>query len=166
MGKLGFVLLLFGGILMLLYGLTQAIQPDVQQVIIQIVNALLGPYVPGIGQLVVDTLLFASSFGGIGVIIGAIIWFAAGWGWKARVGMLIVLLSSIGAAFIVVSDVYMAYISGVFDPQTGLPLHEIVSFFAGFGMPFGAALLTFLGSLFGAGRKRPHTPTTEYLPTY
>jgi hypothetical protein len=166
MGKFGFIMLLVGGILMIMYGLTQAIQPEVQILIASIVDLLLGEFVPNAGSLVVSTLVLASSFGGIGVLVGAVIWFAAGWGWKARLGMLIVAFSSIGAAFIVVSDLYVAYISGVFDPQTGLPLHEIISYFAGFGMPFVAALLTFLGSLVGAGRKRPHTPTTEYLPTY
>ena len=166
MGKFGFALLLIGGVLLILTGQSLTIQPEVSQLIAQLISALLGSYVPGIGSTVVAALYWATSFGGIGVVIGAVIWFAAGWGWKARMGMLIVALSSFSAAFIIISSVYMAYISGVFDPQTGLALHEIVAYFAGFGMGFGAAGLTFLGSIFGAGRKRPHTPTTEYLPTY
>ncbi len=166
MGKFGFALLLIGGVLLILTGQSLTIQPDVSQFIATLINTLLGPYVPGIGSTIVSALYWATSFGGIGIVVGACIWFAAGWGWKARLGMLIVALSSFSAAFIVVSSVYTAYISGVFDPQTGLALHEILSYFAGFGMGFGAAVLTFIGSIIGAGRKRPHTPTTEYLPTY
>jgi len=157
MGKVGFVVLLIGGVLLILTGVSLALDAATRAMIESLVNTIS----PGLGTLISNLLYLLTSFGGVGVILGAILWYAAGHGCLAGIGRLIVGVSAFGATYEVVIAVIVAYQTGVFS----LPIHQILVYFAGLGLGFAAVVFVFLGLILGAGRREvvkvPSTPPSQ-----
>jgi len=158
MGKVGFIILLIGGVLLILTGVSMALDAGTRALIETLVNTYVAA---GLGTLVSNLLYLLTSFGGVGVILGAILWFAAGHGCLARIGSYVVTLSAFGATYEVVMAVIVAYQTGVFS----LPLLQILAYFASLGLGFAAVFFVFLGLALGAGRREvvkvPSTPPAQ-----
>ncbi len=162
MGKFGFILLLVGGALLIFKGITLALDAASAMLFISLIDTFITPYVgiPNFGTIVVNAINLVSSLGGVGVIVGAFIWFGFGWGLGAQIGKWVVSLSTFGATAFVVWHVIVAYQAGVFS----LPLAAILSHFAGLGLGFAAVAISFVGTLFGAGRTKVITKVVEKEP--
>ena len=104
MGKFGFFLLLVGGALLIVKGITLALDASSAALFVFLIDTFITPYVgiPNFGTMVVNALNWVSSLGGVGVIIGALIWYGFGWGLGALIGKYAVSLSTFSAAAFVV----------------------------------------------------------------
>jgi hypothetical protein len=153
MGKVGFVFLLIGGALLVVAGVSLALDAATRAMIESLINTYVAA---GLGTLVSNLLYLLTSFGGVGVILGGILWFAAGQGCLARIGSFIAGVSAFGATYQVIMAVIVAYQTGVFS----LPIHQILAYFAGLGIGFAAVFFVFLGLILGAGRRKVAKPTS------
>ena len=158
MGKVGFVLLLVGGILVLLMGVSIALDPTILSYIATIINTYVGPYVglPTLGNTIADVLYLLTFFGGFLIIGGALLWYAAGHGCLAFLGKTLTSVGAFAVTYQVVYYVIVAVQTGVFSK----PLLEILTYFASLGIGFAAVFAIFVGSMLGAGRhpKAKQTP--------
>lgn len=153
MGKIGFIILLVGGVLLIMAGVSLALDAGTRALIETLVNTYVAA---GLGTLLSNLLYIITSFGGIGVILGAILWFAAGHGCLAKIGKFVVGASAFGATYEVIMGLIVAYQAGIFS----LPLHQIVAYFAGLGIGFAAVFVIFLGLILGAGRREVAKPAS------
>jgi len=155
MGKVGFVLLLVGGILVLLMGVNIAIDLTTRALIAYVLNTYLGPHIgiANIGDIVANLLYIITLFGGVVIVVGAIVWFAAGHGCLGFLGKMLVSIGAIMITYQIVWNLYLAWTSGVFSK----PLLDIILYFASLGLGFTALVLVYVGSLVGAARypKKP-----------
>lgn len=159
MGKVGFAFLLVGGILMILAHETVGIDPITQGMIALFIDTYITPYVgiPNLGIFVANLLHLLTSLGGYGVVVGAIIWFAAGHGLLASIGKFLVGMSAFSAVSVVVLTIYNAWLMHVFSQ----PLHLVLAWFAGLGLGFAGIFCTFIGMMLGAGRPATQTEAQE-----
>jgi hypothetical protein len=163
MGLFGFILLLVGGGILIVSGQSLALDPLMAATLAGLIESVLSPvFGPGIGTVIVDILFILTSLGGIGVIIGALIWFAAGSGILATIGRIIVSLSTFGAFFFVAMKIYEAYLYGVFS----LPIHNILLYFASLGLGFSSIVIILIGDFIGAGRKKKKEDKVEEETEY
>ncbi len=160
MGKIGFILLLIGGVLLIIAGQSLVIDLTTQQMLIDLINNYVTPHIGISGETIVSFYVLITSLGGVGVIVGSIIWYAVGYGCLASIGKLIVSLSLGTATASLVWSIFTAYTLGVFSQ----PLHTILTYFAGLGIGFASVFIVILGSIFGAGRKRPPKVAEEAPP--
>jgi len=161
MGKIGFILLVVGGILLIISGQSLTLDFATQQMLINLINTYITPHISITGETIVSFYILITSLGGVGVIVGAIIWYVIGYGCGASIGKLIVSLSLGTATVTLAWFIYGAYTAGVFSQ----PLHTIIAYFAGLGIAFASVFIVILGTIFGAGRPRPpkevKVPATE-----
>jgi hypothetical protein len=162
MGRFGFFLLLVGGALLIVKGITLALDAASAMLFVFLIDNFITPYVgiPDFGTIVVSALNWISSLGGVGVLIGALIWFGFGWGLGAQFGKWVVSLSTFSAAAFVVWHVLLAYQTGIFS----LPLSAILAHFTSLGLGFAAVALVVVGTLFGAGRTKVVVKVVEKEP--
>lgn len=154
MGLIGFILLLAGGGLLLATGTSIMMDPAYAVLIASFINSILGP---PIGDTIVSVLLFTTSIGGILVIVGAIIWYAAGSGGFALIGRILVTLGSFSAIAYLVTELVKAYFLGVFSQ----PLDVILAYFLTLGFGFASVVLIVVGDLIKAGRKKEPKPASQ-----
>jgi hypothetical protein len=147
MGLIGFILLLVGSGLLLVTSTSIMMDPAYAAAIAAFINSILGP---PIGNMIVNVILFATSIGGILVLVGAIIWYAAGSGGFALIGRILVTLGSFAAITYVVTELVKAYFLGVFSQ----PLDVILTYFLGLGLGFISVVLIVVGDFLGAGRRK------------
>jgi hypothetical protein len=162
MGKVGFILLLVGGILVLLMRVNIALDVTIRGYIALIINTFVAPQVgiPNLGDIIADLLYLLTLFGGVCIVAGALLWFAAGHGCLAFLGKTLAGIGGFSVTYQVVFTVIAAYQTGVFDE----PLHEIVAYFASLGLGFAAVFLVFVGMILGASR-RPKAKPAPQEPT-
>lgn len=156
MGKLGFLLLFIGGVLLLSFGLDLAISPEMAETIRNFFVELLSPHAGGImanqvGHFIYEFLRWATTLGGIGILIGSILWFGFGYGPWASFGQRIVGLSTWSLSILIITELSTAWAGGVF----ALPLYEIFLYFLGLGWGFGSIAIIWIGRRAGAGREEP-----------
>jgi len=147
MGLFGFLLLVIGGCIVLYSGTSIALDPTYGILLANFINTLLGP---PIGDQIVFALTFVTSIGGILVIIGAILWYAAGSGTFALIGRIIVAVATFAALFYLVTQILGILGSGLFSQPIGV----IIAYFLGPGMGIVGVTMIFIGDLIGAGRKK------------
>ncbi len=147
MGLIGFLLLIIGGGLLLYSGTSIAIDPALATLLANFINSILGP---PIGDQIVAGLVLVTSLGGVFVLVGAVIWYAAGSGIFATIGRIIVTIATFSAFYYVAMQIYSAYIGGVFSQ----PLDVILAYFLGLGFGFASVLMILIGNFLGAGRKK------------
>ena len=162
MSKVGFVLLLVGGVLMILAHETLAMDPITRGSIAWFIDMYVTPYVgiPNLGVSVANFLYVLTSLGGYGVVAGAVIWFAAGQGTLALIGKFIIGMSGFSAISVVMMTIYNAWQIGVFSN----PIHIVLLWFAGLGVGFAGVFCSFLGMMIGAGRPVPPSEPQETYP--
>ena len=156
MGKLGFLLLFIGGILLTYFGLDLSITVVMADTIRNFMIELLTPHVGGImagqvGQFIYEFLRWATTLGGLGVILGSLVWFGFGYGSSAAIGRRIVSLSTWSLSIIILAELSAAWGAGVFTR----PLFEIFLYFLGLGWGFGSIAIIWIGRKVGAGRDEP-----------
>lgn len=163
MGKVGFILLLIGGILVLLMGVNIALDTTTLSYIALIINTYVGPAVgnPTLGNTIAGLLYLLTLFGGVLIIVGALIWFAAGHGCLAFLGKTLTSIGAFTVTYQVVWNVIIAAQTGVFAK----PLLEIVAYFASLGLGFAAVVVIFVGTILGAGRHPKPKPATAAPPS-
>ncbi|MFX1319306.1 MAG: hypothetical protein ACFE9O_09210 [Promethearchaeota archaeon] len=147
MGLLGFLLLVIGGSIVLYSGTSIALDPVYGGLLITFINSILGP---PIGDQIVSALTFVTSIGGILVIIGAIIWYAAGSGTFALIGRIIVAVATFAALFYLVTQILGIVGSGLFSQPIGV----IIAYFLGPGLGIVGVAMILIGDVVGAGRKK------------
>ncbi|MFW9985923.1 MAG: hypothetical protein ACFFDJ_05135 [Candidatus Odinarchaeota archaeon] len=154
MGLIGFILLLVGSGLLLVTSTSIMMDPAYAAAIAVFINSILGA---PIGNMIVNVLLFTTSIGGILVLVGAIIWYAAGSGGFALIGRILVTLGSFSAIAYLVTELVKAYFLGIFSE----PLGVILTYFLGLGLGFASVVLIVIGDLIGAGRKKEPKPANQ-----
>jgi len=145
MGLIGFLLLLIGGGIVLYSGASIALDPIYGDFLANFINSILGP---PIGNQIVSALTIITSLGAVLVIIGALIWFAAGSGIFATIGRIIVALATFAALFYLVTQILSAM--GIFSQ----PIDVIIAYFLGPGLGIVGVTMIFIGDIFGAGRAK------------
>lgn len=153
MGLVGFILLLIGGGLLLYSGTSLALDPGMAALIASFLNTILGDPT---GTTLVSILVFLTSIGGILILIGSIIWYAAGHGFFAMIGKILVTIGSFTAFYYIINQIINAFLIGVFSQ----PPDVIISYFLGLGIGFAAVVMIVIGSFLGAGRKKT---TVKYV---
>lgn len=154
MALIGFLLLLIGGILLIFSGQSIALDPLYATFLIDFINAILGP--PW-GNQIVGALIIITSLGGILVIIGSILWYAAGSGIFATIGRIIVSLATFSAFFYVAMELLNAFALGIFSQ----PIDVILAYFLGLGIGFASVIMILIGNFIGAGRKKKEPASYE-----
>lgn len=147
MGLIGFLLLVIGGGIVLYSGASIALDPMYGMLLANFINSILGP---PIGDQIVAALTIFTSLGGILVIVGAIIWFAAGSGLFATIGRIIVFLATFAALFYLVTQILAIAGSGLFSQ----PIEVIIAYFIGPGLGIVGVTMIVIGDILGAGRKK------------
>lgn len=154
MGLIGFILLLVGGGLLIVSGQSIALDPATAALFAGFLNTILGA--PN-GDFLVSLLVTATSLGGIVVIIGALIWYAAGSGILALIGRIIVTVATFTAFYFVAMKIIEAWTLGIFSQ----PIHVIIAYFASLGLGFTSVVLILIGDFIGAGRKKKEEVSEE-----
>lgn len=147
MGLLGFLLLVIGGCIVLYSGTSIALDPSYGMLLANFLNSILGP---PIGDQIVFALTFITSIGGILVIVGAILWYAAGSGTFAFIARIIVAIATFAALFYLVTQILGIIGSGLFSQ----PIEVIIAYFLGPGLGVVGVVMIFIGDFIGAGRKK------------
>lgn len=147
MGLIGFLMLIIGGALLLYSAVDLALDPALAAMLGNFINSILGP---PIGTQIANALVFVTSLGGIFIIIGAVIWFAAGSGVFATIGRIIVSIATFTAFYYVVNQILIAFGLGIFSQ----PIEVILAYFLGIGIGFASVVLVLIGNFIGAGRKK------------
>ncbi len=147
MALIGFLLLLIGGGLLLYSGTSLALDPAFAALLTGFLNSILGP---PLGNQIVNALIIITSLGGIFVIVGAIIWYAAGSGAFATISRIIVSLATFTAFYYIVNHILIAVGLGIFSQ----PIDVILAYFLGLGIGFASVILILVGNFIGAGRKK------------
>jgi hypothetical protein len=152
MGKIGFILLLVGGLLVLLAGVNTALDTTTLGYIATIIDTYVTPHVgiPNLGTTIANLLYLLTFFGAVLIIAGAVIWFAAGHGCLAFLGKILTSIGGFTITYQVIWQVIIAVQTGVFSK----PLAEILAYFASLGLGFAALVLVLVGSMLGAGRPK------------
>jgi hypothetical protein len=147
MALMGFLMLVLGGALLLASGQSLALDPLSAAQLSAFLSTLLGS---GLGDLLVNIMVIATSLGGVCAIIGGIIWYAAGTGPGALLGRIIVGVASFAAMYFLVMKIISAANMGLFAQH---PL-IIINYFLGLGVGLTSVLLIVIGDLVGAGRQK------------
>ncbi len=147
MGLIGFLLLVIGGGIVLYSGASIALDPAYGMLLASFINSIFGP---PIGTQIVAALTFITSLGGILVIVGAIIWYAAGSGLFATIGRIIVMVATFAALFYLVTQILSIVGTGLFSQ----PIDVIIAYFLGPGLGIVGVSMIFIGDILGAGRKK------------
>lgn len=142
MGLLGFLLLLIGGGILIYSNTSIALDPAYGALLANFLNSLLGD---PIGTQIVAALTLITSFGAILIIVGAIIWYAAGSGILATIGRIIVAVAGFAALFFLVTQIL-----GI----VGQPTEVIIAYLLGPGLGVIGVAMIFIGDIIGAGRKK------------
>lgn len=130
--KIGFVLALIGGVLYLIAGVTTAVNPYIWNYI----TLYLSGYIPQYTNIALEVLKFVVSWGGIGILIGAVIaaFISKSFGGK------IILISMLGGLVSYGLTLYFAYENGLFDQ----PISSIIDFIFSLGMGLGAVAISLI----------------------
>ena len=147
MALMGFLMLVLGGALLLASGQSLALDPLSAAQLSAFLSTLLGT---GLGDLLVNIMVIATSLGGVCAIIGGIIWYAAGTGPGALLGRIIVGVASFAAMYFLVMKIISAANLGLFVQHPVI----VINYFLGLGVGFTSVLLIVIGDLVGAGRKK------------
>jgi hypothetical protein len=147
MGLLGFLLLVIGGAIVLYSGTSIALDPSYGILLANFINSILGP---PIGNQIVAVLTFTTSIGGILVIVGAILWYAAGSGSIALIGRIMVAFGTFAALFYLVTQILAIIGSGLFSQ----PPAVIIDYFLTDGLGVVGVTMIVIGDFIGAGRKK------------
>jgi hypothetical protein len=147
MGLFGFLLLVIGGCIVLYSGTSIALDPAYGMLLANFLNSIFGP---PIGDQLVLALTIITGIGGILVIIGAILWYAAGSGTLALIGRIIVAVATFAALFYLVTQILGIIGSGLFSQ----PVEVIIAYFLGPGLGVVGVTMIFIGDFIRAGRKK------------
>ncbi len=147
MGLFGFLLLIIGGGLLLYSGLDLALDASLAVLLSAFLDSILGS---PLGTQIAHALVIITSLGGVFVIVGAIIWYAAGSGIFATIGRIIVSLATFTAFYYIVNQVLIAFGAGLFSQ----PIEVILAYFLGLGIGFASIIMILVGNFIGAGRKK------------
>jgi hypothetical protein len=128
--KIGLALALVGGALYLIAGITNAVSPQV----LNIITSFLSFSYPGFSNILNSIVQWLSGLGGIGVILGGIVSYV---GFK-RYGGIIILLSILGGVIHYGTYLYGAQQAGLFSQPAG----QIVTAFLSLGLGFLATVLS------------------------
>lgn len=147
MALIGLILLLVGGGILLYSGTSIALDPLTAMMFRDFLNSILGA--PN-GDILVQILIIFTSLGGIFVIVGALLWYAAGEGIVAIIGKILVMLATFAAFYYLAFEIIAMIGLGIF----GWPIPMIIAYFLTSGLGVTAVILIIIGDLIGARRKK------------
>lgn len=147
MALIGFILLLVGGGILLYSGTSIALDAATAAMLAGFLDSIIGA--PN-GQILVSVLVYFTSLGGIFVIVGSILWYAAGEGIIAFIGKILVMLATFSAFYYLALQILAIIGLGIFS----LPIQDIILYFLSSGLGVTAVILIIIGDMIGAGRKK------------
>jgi len=147
MALIGFILLLVGGGILLYSGTSIALDAGTAMLLAGFLDSIIGA--PN-GTILVNVLVYFTSLGGIFVIVGSILWYAAGEGIIALIGKILVMLATFSAFYYLALQILSIIGLGILS----LPIQDIIFYFLTSGLGVTAVILIIIGDMIGAGRKK------------